>query len=44
VLDLAELESLAAQLYLQVDATTELELAVGVPTHTIARMVHHATA
>ena len=44
VLDLAELEPLAAQLHLQVDATAKLELAVRVPAHAVARAVRHSAA
>ena len=42
MLDLAELEPLAAQLHLEVDASAKLELAVGVPAHAVARAVRHA--
>eukprot|EP00964_Phaeocystis_antarctica_P042525 scaffold24380_cov63-Phaeocystis_antarctica.AAC.1 len=44
VLDLAQLDPLAAQLHLEVEPPAELELAVGVPAHAVARAIDDAAA
>eukprot|EP00964_Phaeocystis_antarctica_P039723 scaffold22718_cov64-Phaeocystis_antarctica.AAC.3 len=44
VLNLAQLDPLAAQLHLEVEPPAELELAVGVPAHAVARAVDDAAA
>eukprot|EP00964_Phaeocystis_antarctica_P007735 scaffold4170_cov63-Phaeocystis_antarctica.AAC.10 len=44
VLDLAQLDPLAAQLHLEVEPPAELKLAVGVPAHAVTRAVDDAAA
>ena len=44
VANLTKLDALPAKLHLEVDTTAKLKLAVCIPSHTVARAVHHTAA